>query len=342
MVLEVFSIDNDEVIQSQFLTCKSNYSFALGNVVPLIQKLEVQRKIQNMKFYHRLGEDICKGCIMPPLTLAFIKEFDSDVILDISTAQDFIKQHIKDAFVLDGIQRLNTLRNVSDKPSFNSSRPIFFNVLICPSHDKLLYRMITLNNGQKPMTARHQIEALLKNTFTFNNDEINILSEKEAVGGNARGSFKKASFISAYLAFLSNEIDVDNKKIIDSKLDELLATKVIESGAQGTNVEFASVIDFIARFSARDKKIKSWFQNENNLIGFAVAMRTSFEVVSGMSSEDIADSIDLFDLAFADYDASKIRVSTARRKCARAFFENLLQIREASMEPTEIAMFLDK
>ena len=33
--------------------------------------------------------------------------------------------------------------------------------------DRLLYRMITLNNGQKPMTARHQIEILASNIFDF-------------------------------------------------------------------------------------------------------------------------------------------------------------------------------
>ena len=44
---------------------------------------------------------------------------------------------------------------------------LYANLLICESMDRLLYRMITLNNGQKPMSARHQIEILAGNIFDF-------------------------------------------------------------------------------------------------------------------------------------------------------------------------------
>lgn len=44
--------------------------------------------------------------------------------------------------------------------------------------DRLLYRMITLNNGQKPMSARHQIEILASNMFDFDKLPILAVSEK--------------------------------------------------------------------------------------------------------------------------------------------------------------------
>ena len=276
MSLDLFSIDKDHVINSHFIACKTTYAYALDHVVPLMQKFDAQRKIQGQKFYDRLADDILNGCIMPPLTLAFIENdletFDDK---DKKFFKEYIESKIENGFVLDGIQRLNTLRRISTKDNFNNSYPIFFNILICPSNDKLLYRMITLNNGQKPMTARHQVEVLLGNLYKFTGEEINILPEKDATGGKAHGSFKKSSFINAYLAFLSNSTNIDNKKIIENKLDELLATKIIEQGAKFNDVEFSNIIRCVSDFSA-SPEVKKWFQNENNLIGFSVAMTRLF------------------------------------------------------------------
>lgn len=345
MSMQVFSIDNDDVIKSCYATCKTTYAYALGNVVPLMQKLSIQRKVQSPKFYDRLADDIVNGCIMPPLTLAFvesnIEQFSGKPS---SFFEKYINANIKSGFVLDGIQRLNTLKRISDNKKFKPDSSIFFNVLICPSNDKLLYRMITLNNGQKPMTARHQVEILLGNIYQFKGEEIEILSEKEATGGKARGSFKKASFINAYLAFLSDATNIDNKKIIEDKLDELLATRIIERGTSDTTVEFINVIGLVSKFS-QVPETKKWFQNENHLIGFSVAMRQAsvFNMVSQMSPEIFAEKIEFFDDAFSNADVSQFRVSNYRRKLAHQYFINLNKIDKDSMGEVEaLAYLLDK
>lgn len=63
-------------------------------------------------------------------------------------------------------KELNTLSRI-DADKLDMSRILYCNILISDSMDRLLYRMITLNNGQKPMSARHQIEILAGNIFDF-------------------------------------------------------------------------------------------------------------------------------------------------------------------------------
>ena len=60
MAIKLFTIDKDEVINGDFITGKTNYDFAISHLLPLIDRLDIQRKGQNPKFYSRLEDDILK------------------------------------------------------------------------------------------------------------------------------------------------------------------------------------------------------------------------------------------------------------------------------------------
>ena len=55
----------DHVIQSAFVSGKTDFGYALNNIFPLLDRFGPQRKAQNKKFYDRLRTDIVNGCIMP-------------------------------------------------------------------------------------------------------------------------------------------------------------------------------------------------------------------------------------------------------------------------------------
>lgn len=341
--LDIFSVNTDKVINSVFLTCKTTYDYTIRYIIPLMDRLDFQRKIQNQKFYKRLSSDINSGCIMPALTLAFIDQ-NAEKYFNKSKKffHNYVSKNISTGLILDGIQRLNTLKKSSLNEEFDRFLPIFFNILICPSKDKLLYRMITLNNGQKPMTTRHQIEILLSNVYNFKNGTITILSEKEAIGGKAHGSFKASDFINAYLAFLSSSTNIDNKKIIEERLDELLANQIIERGISSDDMEFSDIIEYISKHS-QEQSIKKWFQNENNLIGFCVAMRSSFSKIASLTTDVLLEMINYFEKMFITYtDVSKVRVSNFRRKLVHVFFTyfNINYYRET--DPGQVFMNLSE
>jgi len=251
MSLKFYTIDTDSVVGGYVVLASTKYQFAIDYFVPLIGRLDIQRDALNTKFYSRLEDDIIRGCVMPPITIALIDPSSSQGRVQ-KEIEEYISQNIGSAFVLDGIQRLNTLRRASIKNGFDANRSIHVNFIISSSRDKLLYRMITLNNGQKPMSARHQIDVLADAFFDFDGVDLKLVAEKGKGRVRAPESFKKADFIKGYVAYLSGSVNVDNQKIIEEKMDELIASKIIDSDIPTSKVEFSDVVNIISPTAHRE------------------------------------------------------------------------------------------
>lgn len=330
MSIQLYSIDDDEVISSKFLTGKSTYEFAVNQLYPLINKLDIQRKLQNSSFYKRLRDDLRNGCIIPPITLAFVED-KNQVPVNLKDAGTFVEKNIEKTFILDGIQRISAIYQAHTQPdlinkNLELQHPLFLNIIICKSMDNLLYRMITLNNGQKPMTANHQVEILLGNIYTFDDLNIIILSEKEKAGKRIEQSFNKADIIKSYLAFLSDSLAIDNRKIIEDKMDELIAMNILKSNITKNEIEFSMVIDLISKLS-QSPKVKKWFDNTNNIIGFSVGIKKSFQALTDENLVAFENSIENFDEAFRGLKFSAIKLSRERRSLSKYFIENYSKLR---------------
>lgn len=322
MTFEVQDVTHDHVIKSAFALAVSDYGYAVDNLIPLIGRFDEQRKTQNAKFYGRLRADILKGCVMPPLTIAFVSKANAK-LSDRMEIQQFIENNIADGYILDGMQRLNTLRSASTDEQFDRGRKIYLNIIIAERHDLLLYRMITLNNGQKPMTPRHQIEILTEKLLNFENlSNIVIQTEKETEEEIKRGAFKLGDVAAAYTAFLANNVNNENNKIIEEKMNEILVGRVMESDLADTDVEFADVIEYIDDVCSNDQS-KRWLKVQNNLIGFTVACKATFKDIKSLSPAEFAEQTSKFDSAFDVINPSKVNVGRYRRELSRAFFENI-------------------
>jgi len=327
MTISIYKLGFDKVINSDFVIGASNYNYALQNLTPLIDKLEIQRKLQESAIYKRLKKDIISGCVMPPITVAFIDEnrnFSSE-----AEAQDYIISNITNAFILDGIQRLNILKQISAQLEADliENSVIALNILICPSMDKLLYRMVTLNNGQKPMTPAHQIEILTSSDLNFNELARKVRTEKE---GYSKESLNKSDLVKAYIAFLSCSVNIDNQKIIQSKLDELITENIIEHFENKTNnLQFKDVVNLISSFS-EDTELFEWFKINNNLIGFCVGIHESYDVISHEDRVSLLTNFNKLEEVFNSFDRSKIKVSTFRRNIVKNFISEYPTLRDKS------------
>lgn len=330
-MVRVYSNDIDDVINSQFITGRTDYKYAIANFIPLIDRLEIQRKGQNPKFYSRLEDDLLKGCIMPPITLAFVGLKSKNLTL--VEIQTLINKKISKAFILDGLQRMRTLERAAKRKDalLNIKRPLFVNILMCDSMDKLLYRMITLNNGQKPMTARHQIEIVASNVYDFSSLNISIQTEKANSKESLRGAFKQADFIKAYLAYLSKSINIDNARIIEDKMDELIAERILDTNIQEQNIEFSDVVKLIARFTYGSRYIAKWFKNINNMIAFCASISDSFQHFDNLSVAKFEQAVKDYEVAFTYFDVSKIRVGDVRRKTVYHFIKHYARIKNWSL-----------
>ena len=263
---------------------------------------------------------------MPPITLAFIKD-DHSQLKTTSDFEKFIRKEISNGFILDGIQRLSTLRRAFDEGvdnEFPLDQSLFINVLICTSMDNLLYRMITLNNGQKPMTTRHQIEILSSNLFNFDSEEIEVLKEKDGTR-RAPGLFSQSDFVLGYMAYLSSTTNVDSQKLIQDKLDDLLASKILEHDPTKDTTQFSDVIQLIAKL-IKSKDIDHWFKNNNNLIGFCSSVRTCHDFILRMSPAKFENFVKNFEEAFKSFNVSKLKVGRDRRNAVSYAIKNIRKI----------------
>jgi len=317
----------DFVIRSHFLMVVADYDFALKYLVPLISRLDFQRDTLRAGFYSRLEADIVKGCIMPPLTIAYKDNIDKDAEIN----EEYFMQHLNNAFVLDGIQRLNTLERAAKRnEDFNYFNPLYLNILLCDSMDRLLYRMITLNNGQRPMSARHQIEILASNLLNFSSLPILVASEKQkGVKRYSPEAMNKDVVIKGYIAFASQSFNIDNDKIIESRMDGLIAEKILSSDLNLREEEFVEILDYID-LCLDDEFLMEWFLVPNNFIGFCAAMPKTFQTIKLVSPTQLKQNLEILEQAFSSINVSKIKLGLVRRKIVSWYFEYFNKVSDCS------------
>lgn len=329
-MIEIYKTFFDSVINSNVSIGQTNYRQALEMFLPLIDRFDAQRKLQNRKFYDRLKRDILVGCVMPPITVAIISEEFSNPNKSEEQIKRFVNHNMSEGYILDGMQRMNTLRSASEEFSFDGTKELPLSVIVAPSEDQLVYRMITLNNGQKPMTARHQIEILTSSIFSKRNFEnISIRSEKDTEGKRYRNALSLATVSKGYIAHMTGSISNDNKKIIDEKMDEILVGRILERGASIERGDFNKIIRLVDSL-CQDERAFHWFKVENNLIGFCAAIEKSYSNVCEVSPEDFSNSIASFDDAFDSFNPSKLNVGRTRRQLVFEFISNYSKLSDLS------------
>lgn len=324
--MKIYDKDFDKVINGVVATGSLTYREAIEKLAPLISKTEFQRKLQDKKFYEKLERDLVSGCVMPPITLAFVEK-SINLETQINEIESYFNEQYENSFVLDGIQRLNTLLRVSNNEKFDFNKKLYFNIIFSDKVDKLLYRMITLNNGQKPMTPRHQVEMLMANVFNFEELGIEVQTEKERADKIKINSFNKSDIEQAYLAYMANSPMVDNNKIIQDKMDELIVNKIISTEPVEGSGNFEDVIKAISKFQTKPSNVK-WLKQPNNLVGFAVGMKTSHKLILDLSPDDFSASIEIFEKAFSDFNPSKIKLGKMRRELSFEYFKNYSKLKD--------------
>lgn len=128
-----------------------------------------RRRVKNSgSVYGLLKEDLLRGCVIPPVVLAYCDNLSSDNIEEaLRTAEDKL-------VILDGLQRSYTIKeivNSYENGDYNNltSNPLNnkIRVELYVGINKLgiLYRMLTLNTGQTQMSTRHQIEIIYSDSL---------------------------------------------------------------------------------------------------------------------------------------------------------------------------------
>lgn len=199
------------------------------------------------KTYDLLRADLIKGCVIPPIILGVTEQHEGELrplINRVSVDENdeeawgLIKSVVRkavednDVIILDGLQRSLTMKGIQDdypehvgKAEYqgflkNKIRVEFYAGLSKPG---ILYRMLTLNTGQTPMTFRHQLEILYYDYIDSDDLPQGITVLKETDDARARGErkYKFSDVIDMFYAYTTGSPMPFNRQALVSELREL-------------------------------------------------------------------------------------------------------------------------
>jgi hypothetical protein len=207
--------------------------------------------------YSLLKEDILKGCIIPPIVLASTASLDHQV--NDEERLDKVLEDSDNLKILDGLQRTLSIIEVyrSNQEHFaKENYQVRAEVYLSISEIGILYRMLTLNTGQTPMTLRHQLEILFSKYSGSSLDEINILKETDEESVKSISDYRFADLIEGYNSFLEkNELPLDRFDILQT----VKTIEFISDENAGKKIEFPEFVrSYHALVRAFDNRFNGW------------------------------------------------------------------------------------
>lgn len=197
----------------------------------ILKKNEFQRKKvkRTATVYSLLRSDLKRGCTIPPIVLAV----GGDIIKDLQIAEEtsFNEDQINEWFtannliILDGLQRTYNLIEaveefkIEDPADFNkfTTKPLRIELYIGINRLGILYRMLTLNTGQTPMSTRHQIEILYSDYYGQAKNGITLFRQIDEKSIKEIGQYQFDDVIEGFNAYIErDETGIDRIDILDN------------------------------------------------------------------------------------------------------------------------------
>lgn len=218
----------------------------------ILENNEFQRRRvkSSSSVYSLLKKDLRQGCVIPPIVLALSmeakpKKEESDELL-----VETINKHKEKLIILDGLQRTYTIRDLVNELNEKGDpdkaeilkRKLRIEIYIGINKLGILYRMLTLNTGQTPMSSRHQIEIIYSDYIQSGIDGITLIKEIDGDTPNAIGEYKFRDIIEGFTSYLDRDyLTIDRTDILDNiKSLEKLA---VENQGSDLFVEFLKTYD---------------------------------------------------------------------------------------------------
>jgi hypothetical protein len=135
------------------------------------------------------------------------------------------------------------------------------------------------------------------------------------------------------MAFISGSVNIDNQKIIEAKMDELITDQIMDSDITSREIQYDEVLSYVSNCIQDSDFLKEWFSISNNLIGFSSAMPLSYKTIKEVTVEEISASLKTFESAFSSINVSKIKLGMARRRMVKYFFEKYQKLSNLDEHP---------
>lgn len=184
-----------------------------------------RRRVSSSKtVYSLLKEDMRKGCVIPPLVLALTDDIPDVEELDGDAVARLIIEKQAGLVILDGLQRTHTILDLLSevrKPGLGDAEAVEqmkvrVEVYIGLNRLGVLYRMLTLNTGQTPMSLRQQIEMLYMD-YQDEGSHIELVKEADGKYASKPNQYKFKDIVEGFNAYLNrDELPIDRASLLEN------------------------------------------------------------------------------------------------------------------------------
>ena len=233
-------------------------------------EFEIQRRREKYKAYDRMKRDIIEGALLPSITLVVKPDKVAKLLtlLEQDDHDNLLRELSRPGQVniLDGLQRTYILNDILEGGvEFKSGQRLLVEFWLENNIRNLVYRIIVLNAGQKPMSMRHQIDLLfitLQESLQKEIPDLEIFTEKEASRRTRARKYPLNRIASAYQCFITKSSEVERQNIVAQKLVE---EDILDSSEQELGEQFEEFTSFLKTYTNIDTEICRIYVGDNYL-----------------------------------------------------------------------------
>lgn len=219
----------------------------------------IQRRRETHKAYQRLAHDIRRGALLPSITLAVKPDLVPGMIPLLEGTDEALANALSRpgrVDILDGLQRTYIMNDLkAEGHDFPPDQFALVEFWLESDIQKLIYRIIVLNAGQKPMSIRHQVELLfmsLKSSIEAEIADLQIYTEREATRRRRSRKFPLNVVVSAYQAHILASTELQKENIIANKMQIEAA---LDSSEDQISEQFNSFLKYLKIYAEMDDQI---------------------------------------------------------------------------------------
>ncbi|RML25886.1 hypothetical protein [Pseudomonas savastanoi] len=188
----------------------SEYEALIKNV--LKNNIFQRKRVRSSKtVYALLKHDLMRECVIPPVVLALTsgaEKYDEKAEEKLISQ---IQENSDNLVILDGLQRTHTILDLLDDLRSNKDEAgikklenarLRVEIYIGLNRLGILYRMLTLNTGQTPMSLRQQIEILYLDYLGTSIQGVELVREADGKAANKHNQYNFKDVIEGFNAYL--------------------------------------------------------------------------------------------------------------------------------------------
>ncbi|MGC9448385.1 hypothetical protein [Cereibacter johrii] len=267
MPLKILGTARDLRTKTPVVYCQASVSDYLTLVGKEYGNFTIQRRRETHKAYRRLKADIADGALLPSITLSVKPEIVAELIPLLDQPDELAAKLARPGQVdiLDGLQRTFIMADLLEEGhSYSDEQKLLLEFWIEPNIETLIYRIIVLNAGQKPMSIRHQVELLfmsLKTSIEGQIDGLQIYTERDQTRRRRSRKFPLNFVISGYQAYITGSTELHKENIIAERMQ---IESALDASKEEVSEQFNSFIKYFDEYATFDDEVFRIYGRESD------------------------------------------------------------------------------